>query len=195
MSKNESTVIVDAVRSPMGVKKGKMVGLRADELAAQVVRKLLDRQPGALSLAEEDRFVADLHRLVPFAVVGMLLVLILAVRSIALVGVAFLHSIALLIIVLGGMAVCGLSVNLVSVLAPVLMVPIGVADLLHLLVRLRSGAEAEAESMDRVRILDRTFTRLEGPIVATSVTTAIGFLGFLISPIAAIRQFYQLHAS
>ncbi len=39
------SVIVDAVRSPMGMKKGKMVGLRADELAAQVVKKLLDRQP------------------------------------------------------------------------------------------------------------------------------------------------------
>ena len=38
------SVIVDAVRSPMGVKKGKMIGLRADDLAAQVVKKLLDRQ-------------------------------------------------------------------------------------------------------------------------------------------------------
>ncbi len=42
---SENTVIVDAVRSPMGVKKGKMIGLRADELTAQVVTKLLDRQP------------------------------------------------------------------------------------------------------------------------------------------------------
>ncbi len=40
------SVIVDAVRSPMGLKKGKMIGLRADELAAQVVKKLLDRQGG-----------------------------------------------------------------------------------------------------------------------------------------------------
>ncbi len=41
----ETAVIVDAVRSPMGVKKGKMIGIRADELAAQVVQRLLDRQP------------------------------------------------------------------------------------------------------------------------------------------------------
>ncbi len=41
----DPTVIVDAVRSPMGVKQGKMVGLRADELAAQVVQQLLERQP------------------------------------------------------------------------------------------------------------------------------------------------------
>ncbi|MDH3523271.1 MAG: thiolase family protein [Acidobacteriota bacterium] len=41
----QTSVIVDAVRSPMGVKKGKLVGIRADELAAQVVKALLDRQP------------------------------------------------------------------------------------------------------------------------------------------------------
>ncbi len=32
-------VIIDAVRSPMGVKRGKMIGIRADDLMAQVVKK------------------------------------------------------------------------------------------------------------------------------------------------------------
>jgi acetyl-CoA acetyltransferase family protein len=40
-----TSVIVDAVRSPIGLKKGDLVGVRADDLAAQVVRSLLDRQP------------------------------------------------------------------------------------------------------------------------------------------------------
>ena len=42
---NRSTVIVDAVRSPMGTKGGRLVGLRADDLAAQVLDSLLERQP------------------------------------------------------------------------------------------------------------------------------------------------------
>jgi acetyl-CoA acyltransferase len=42
---NKSSVIVDAVRSPMGVKKGQMNGMRADDLAAQVVKALVERQP------------------------------------------------------------------------------------------------------------------------------------------------------
>jgi len=37
-------VIVDAVRSPMGIKKGQMIGIRSDDLAVQTVRALLDRQ-------------------------------------------------------------------------------------------------------------------------------------------------------
>mgnify|MGYP000454037926 CR=1 FL=1 len=39
------TMIVDAVRSPMGVKNGNLIGIRADDLAAQVVIALLERQP------------------------------------------------------------------------------------------------------------------------------------------------------
>lgn len=37
------TVIIDAVRSPIGVKNGKLVGIRADDLTAQVVQALLKR--------------------------------------------------------------------------------------------------------------------------------------------------------
>ena len=39
------SVIVDAVRSPIGVKNGKIVGIRADDLAAEVVKGLLKRNP------------------------------------------------------------------------------------------------------------------------------------------------------
>jgi acetyl-CoA acyltransferase len=42
---DRTTVIVDAVRSPMGTKGGKLVGMRADDLAAQVLEALLERLP------------------------------------------------------------------------------------------------------------------------------------------------------
>lgn len=51
---SRSSVIVDAVRSPMGVKNGRLVGIRADDLAAQVVRALLARQPDLPPEAVED---------------------------------------------------------------------------------------------------------------------------------------------
>jgi len=38
-------VIIDAVRSPIGVKKGQMVGIRPDDLTAQVLQALLKRNP------------------------------------------------------------------------------------------------------------------------------------------------------
>jgi acetyl-CoA acyltransferase len=50
----KTSVIVDAVRSPMGVKNGKLVGIRADELAAQVVKALIARQPDLPLAAIDD---------------------------------------------------------------------------------------------------------------------------------------------
>jgi acetyl-CoA acetyltransferase family protein len=51
---NRTTVIVDAIRSPMGVKKGRLVGIRADDLAAQVLEALLGRLPGLDPAEVED---------------------------------------------------------------------------------------------------------------------------------------------
>lgn len=45
------SVIIDAVRSPIGVKNGNLVGIRPDDLAVQVVQGLLKRNP---SLPAED---------------------------------------------------------------------------------------------------------------------------------------------
>lgn len=42
-TKDHYAVIVDAVRSPIGIKRGKLVGIRADELAAQVIVALMKR--------------------------------------------------------------------------------------------------------------------------------------------------------
>ena len=38
-----NSVIIDAGRSPIGLKNGKLIGMRADDLCANVVRKLLNR--------------------------------------------------------------------------------------------------------------------------------------------------------
>jgi acetyl-CoA acyltransferase len=43
---SRSCLIVDAVRSPIGVKNGRMIGIRSDDLATQVVKALLERNPG-----------------------------------------------------------------------------------------------------------------------------------------------------
>ncbi|NOZ75705.1 MAG: acetyl-CoA C-acyltransferase, partial [FCB group bacterium] len=40
---SQKSVIIDAVRSPIGVKNGQLIGIRPDDLAAQVVQGLLKR--------------------------------------------------------------------------------------------------------------------------------------------------------
>ncbi|NQV14764.1 thiolase family protein [bacterium] len=48
------SVIVDAVRSPIGIKNGEMIGMRPDEIAAQVVKGLLQRNPSVKPEMVED---------------------------------------------------------------------------------------------------------------------------------------------
>lgn len=48
------SVIIDAVRSPIGVKNGKLIGIRPDDLSAQVVRKLLERNKSIKPAQIED---------------------------------------------------------------------------------------------------------------------------------------------
>jgi acetyl-CoA acyltransferase len=38
-------VIIDAIRSPIGIKRGKMIGIRADDLVAQLLQALITRNP------------------------------------------------------------------------------------------------------------------------------------------------------
>ena len=47
----DKAVIIDALRSPIGVKNGQLVGIRPDDLTAQVLQALLKRNP---DLAPED---------------------------------------------------------------------------------------------------------------------------------------------
>ena len=48
------SVIVDAVRSPIGIKNGEMMGMRPDDIAAQVVKALLNRNPAVKPELVED---------------------------------------------------------------------------------------------------------------------------------------------
>ncbi|NQV43221.1 MAG: thiolase family protein [Candidatus Marinimicrobia bacterium] len=48
------SVIVDAVRSPIGLKNGEMIGMRPDDIAAQVVKALMERNPGVKGEDVED---------------------------------------------------------------------------------------------------------------------------------------------
>ena len=39
------TVIVDGVRSPIGIKNGNLIGMRSDDLSVNIIKQLLERNP------------------------------------------------------------------------------------------------------------------------------------------------------
>ena len=48
------SVIIDAGRSPIGIKNGQMIGIRPEDLAAQVVKQLLARNESIDAKMVED---------------------------------------------------------------------------------------------------------------------------------------------
>ena len=48
------SVIIDAVRSPIGLKHGQMIGIRPDDLTAQVIKGLMDKNPTILKESIDD---------------------------------------------------------------------------------------------------------------------------------------------
>ncbi|MFQ6611155.1 MAG: beta-ketoacyl synthase N-terminal-like domain-containing protein, partial [Fidelibacterota bacterium] len=48
------SVIVDGMRSPIGIKNGKLVGMRPDDLTADVIKAMMSRNPDAPSSMVED---------------------------------------------------------------------------------------------------------------------------------------------
>ena len=48
------SVIIDAVRSPIGLKNGEMIGMRPDAITAQIVKALMDRNPSLKPELVED---------------------------------------------------------------------------------------------------------------------------------------------
>ena len=66
----DKAVIIDALRSPIGVKNGQLVGIRPDDLTAQVFQALLNRNP---DLAPEDIEDVSLGCAFPEGAQGMLI--------------------------------------------------------------------------------------------------------------------------
>ena len=66
----DKAVIIDALRSPIGVKNGQLVGIRPDDLTAQVLQALLKRNP---DLAPEDIEDVSLGCAFPEGPQGMLI--------------------------------------------------------------------------------------------------------------------------
>lgn len=140
--------------------------------------------PAAEALLGE-HILADLTLLVPLALAVIAVVLRLSCGSAwaALLGLAKVGAVQ--VFTLGLMGWCGEPIYLTSAMIPVLLTTIGLADEIHLLwhYRHRPVDEPPAEALRRI------LGELAAPVVLTSITTAVGFLSFLTSPVLPVSRF------
>jgi predicted RND superfamily exporter protein len=142
--------------------------------------------PGVLR--ELRRHIARRIGLVPVAALVMFLVLWLAFRNLPAALVPLPGVAATLAFVFGGMGWFGVPVYLTIAVMPVLLTAIGVTNDIYLFNRYFALLRERA-AVPHATLVAETFEKLAGPVAATSLASAVGFLSFALSPLAPVRAF------
>ncbi len=136
----------------------------------------------------------DMARMAPL-VFGIMIVLLLIImrsfRSTAInMGIVTIGTLA----AFGGMAWLGIPVYTVSIMIPVMLIAIGVADGIHLHNTIQSFVR-EDPGIDRETLISRTMKEMMRPVIMTSITTAVGFLSLMTSEVLPVRYFGMFTAA
>ncbi|NOX35904.1 MAG: MMPL family transporter [Calditrichaeota bacterium] len=133
----------------------------------------------------------NLTVLVPLMVLILILTLYLGFRHWA--GVVFpMLVVAISVIwVVGFMGMTGLQMDLLTGIAPVILLALGSADGIHLLKRYFERRRLGEPAREATRMV---FKEMGTPIILTTITTTVGFAALAISDFAVIQQFGLLTA-
>ena len=135
-------------------------------------------------MAEE--MEADTTLLFPLAIlvmVALLFVSFVTIRGILLPIIVVLLSV---IVAMGAMVLLGFPMTTMSFIAPILLLAIGIADAIHVLNRYN---EEIAKGTPKREAILTTMEEMKGPVVMTSLTTAVGFLSLLTAFMVPQRHF------
>jgi len=133
-----------------------------------------------------DEMERDLSVLFPLALFLMVAVLFLSFLTLRGVLLPILIVLLSIVVAMGFMGAVGFPMTMVSFIAPVLLLAIGIADGIHVLNRYNEEA---AKGLPRREAILNTMTEMTGPVVMTSLTTAAGFLSLLSSFFLPQKQF------
>ena len=122
----------------------------------------------------------------PLAGLMIFLLMLYFFRSVPLVLAPMLVAMATVIISMGLLIGMGFTVHIMSSMIPIFLMPIAVVDSVHIMSEFadtyRPGADAKATVK---RVVEHLFT----PMLFTSITSAMGFLSLLLTPIPPVQIF------
>lgn len=142
--------------------------------------------PAAAESMLGDHVLTDIARLLPLALLVMGTVFWLWFRQPSIVLVGFGEGLGVVLWTFGLMALLGKPVSLVTVVMPVILSTYCAADTIHFAQCFSAHCRA---GLSRREAMEKTLDEMLVPITFTSLTTAVGFLSFAISPIPPLREF------
>lgn len=119
----------------------------------------------------------------------MAFVLMVAFRSLRAMLVCIVTVAIALLWTVATVSALGLTLNLVTAIVPPMVLTLGLTYTIHVLSDYLKHETRAPVADDRVAHAVATMSHIAVPIGLSFVTTVIGFLGFLPSPLPAIRQF------
>lgn len=130
---------------------------------------------------------ADILRLSPYVCLAIVIIVFASVRSFWGTLIALGSVLMGIVWVIGMMNLMGQSLTLVSSSLPVLLVALGSAYSIHLLVRVLAHLDRGVE--DRPTAVQLALDGVGPPVLLAGITTALGFLSFLVMDIGPMRDF------
>jgi len=122
----------------------------------------------------------------PLAGLMIFLLMLYFFRSVQLVIAPMLVAMATVIISMGLLTGLGFTVHIMSSMIPIFLMPIAVVDSVHIMSEFadsyRPGADAKV-------VISRVVEHLFTPMLFTSLTSAVGFLSLLLTPIPPVQVF------
>ncbi|MCH8060288.1 MAG: MMPL family transporter [Proteobacteria bacterium] len=122
----------------------------------------------------------------PLAGLMIFLLMLYFFRSPALVVAPMLVAMATVIISMGLLIGMGFTVHIMSSMIPIFLMPIAVVDSVHIMSEFADNYTEESEA--KIVISD-VLNHLFRPMLFTSLTSAVGFLSLLLTPIPPVQVF------
>ena len=122
----------------------------------------------------------------PLAGLMIFLLMLYFFRSAPLVVAPMLVAMATVIISMGLMIGLGFTVHIMSSMIPIFLMPIAVVDSVHIMSEFADNYRRDA---DAKIVISRVVEHLFKPMLFTSLTSAVGFLSLLLTPIPPVQIF------
>ena len=140
------------------------------------------------SFYELRRWIAHWIGLVPVALAVMFLTFLVTFRSLTAALLPLSEVGACLIFVFGLMGWCDVPIYLTIAALPIILTAMGIADEIHIFSHYRHLLGARPD-VAHAALVSCAMSEMWRPVVKTSLTTAIGFLSFCLSPLNPVRAF------
>lgn len=119
------------------------------------------------------------------ALLGMCAMLLITTRSLSGLIVPAVTVLLAVLWTMGLVAAAGFTLNLLVILVPTLLLCVGIGDTMHVVAELRQEMATGKSSREALR---ETISLVSRPLLLTTLTTAIGFLGFLATDLIPVRE-------